>query len=121
MFDLETLLIKTTRLLSYFSNPISEFCLTYQSELIDEDQAEENLPTAAVLYKHKPYYTALLSAWALNIPPQFTKYYTTTALLQLANKGGRSVARSDKVRTIGSQWCRRAADWRRRMARVYPT
>ena len=79
MFDLETLLIKTTRLLSYFSNPISEFCLTYQSELIDEDQAEEILPTAAVLYKHKPYYTALLSAWALNIPPQLTKYYTTTA------------------------------------------
>ena len=51
----ETLLIKAIRgFLSYFSNPVSEFPLTYHSELIDEDSASEgksDLPTAAVLYK----------------------------------------------------------------------
>lgn len=39
MFDkvLEVLLIKAIRdFLSYFSNPVSEFSLTYHSELIDE-------------------------------------------------------------------------------------
>ena len=37
---IETLLIKAIRgLLSYFSNPVSEFPLTYHCELLDEDSA----------------------------------------------------------------------------------
>jgi hypothetical protein len=36
----ETLLINAIRgFLSYFSNPVSEYPLTYHSELIDEDSA----------------------------------------------------------------------------------
>jgi hypothetical protein len=59
----ETFLIKTIRgFLSYFSNPMSEFCLTYRCELIDEDSelgAKRRLEFYALLSKHTPYYKAL--------------------------------------------------------------
>jgi hypothetical protein len=38
MFDLEALIKAIRDLLSYFSNPISDFPLTYQSELIDDSE-----------------------------------------------------------------------------------
>jgi hypothetical protein len=53
IFRVETHLIRPIRA-SYFSNPVSEFPLTYRSELIDEDFSVEGeeliLPTAAVSY-----------------------------------------------------------------------
>jgi hypothetical protein len=45
-------------ILSYFSNPMKEFPLTYQSELIDVDWGEgvtlKSVPTLAVYMKHNP-------------------------------------------------------------------